>query len=841
MDYRLKVKKKQSPNFLDADLFEDLSINFDLDFYNVDNIDKLRVPVNINLSLPLTDNNASIIDYDPRGNVYTTIPNEAFDFQLFLNNTMVLRGNLYVDNLSFNNTTPVVEIRLVDRLQEVFSKSQELSFADLYKDKNSSLNFSNFLFAEQGVIGSMPVTIGGNKDIVFPYVDMCNDTQKFGYAARQFLQYGYDQEKTGLLPSFNIPNFIERFFTEAGVNVTSRFFKLGNYGTGVTGVDSEDMYMLVPSRIGAVGERSDQRTFLLREGRYNWYHSDFTEDAEFGVSSAKELPNYPQITIGWNQASSDSELDGKFGYIRRSTFPNTYTDIDKAFFAPHMSFNASPTGSARTLTSNHWIALDVPMVSLTTTNFAKVVGINANSSSAVFRVKAVVWKDGSKWESFYMMDGTTNEIKELNASDATVRDTIDNVLFAGAYQGGFTQIQDYDHQTVLEFDSNTVGSFYWEDKEVTFDAGSMYSYSLEFQMVSGSLNIEHAVDYIPDPANTGYVIYNNTATADFKDFQITKAIYREKTSSAGELFIAFEETSNSAPYFDDDVINLYASFRDNIDTLPYDIIKELINRFNLSVVYDQNTDSVIIDRLPDIRSQNQSVDVTGITDDAEQISVDINRQSLRKIHYVAPSGLFFDELGSGSLVVNEYGNEDIKYDLASRVYNRSLCGDFVFNEINSSISEYELGFTENQFTKNSDIGIVIAYMDVPQFTTNIRRGKFAVRGDYSGILYHTYNTHVFGGRLVSSKPDTISLNHIDNVGETTDLYDFCVGNDNIVFLSNPKISFKALMPKDYAFNIKDNYSLVDMNLIDNNNLIIKSVKGTMYDSGIYADIEAIIL
>lgn len=837
MDYILKAKNKAAQFFNELDLFPDLTVNFDLDFYNVDNIDKLKVPVSIDLDLPFSDNNISVIGYDPTSGSFNTVPDEAFDFELLLNNQMVLRGNLYIESVFFNNTIPTFKIRLTDKLQEIFTQARELKFEDLYVDQNSSVTFDQLMLGAEGSIGSFTT-----RDIVFPYIDMCNDTRKFGFASRQFIQYGYDQERVGLLPSFNVSNFIERFFTEAGVDVTSRLFQLGNYGTEVSNFSPDNLYMTLPSRIGASGDRNDQRTFLLREGRYNWYISDLTEDAEAGVSTARELPNYPPITIGWNHSSTATSLDGKFGYIKRDSFPNSYTDINKAFFAPHMSFNAAPTGSARTLPSGHWVALDIPMVSLTSTNFAKVVDIDAANSTAILRCQAVVWKDGAKFELFDMMDPTTNEPKEFNVSDATVRTTIDNVLFEGAYQGGFTQIQDYNHNTVLEFDDQAIGSFYWEDKDVTFDAGSTYSYSVEFQIVSGNIRVEHALDYIADPANTGYVIANNTATADFKSFQIAKAIFREKTSNVGQLYISFQETGNSNPYFGDDVINLYNSFRDNISLKPYDIVKQIISRFNLSVVYDQNTNAVLLDRLPDIREPNSSLDLNNVTDDAQEISIDISKQSLRSLKYTGPQGLFFDEYGYGEKIFNKFGNEDLSFNLSTRIYNRSLCGDIVtLEDLPVGTDEYEIGLTDNQFTPNSDIGIVLSYIDNAQYSTNIKRSKFVVRTDYTGIIYKTYKSHIFNGRLVGSLDGSLDLNYFDTVGDTTDLYDFTVANDNITFLSKPSMSFKALMPNQYAFNIKDNYSIANFDYIHNNQIVIKSVKGQSYDQGIYADIEAIIL
>jgi hypothetical protein len=49
------------------------------------------------------------------------------------------------------------------------------------------------------------------------------------------------------------------------------------------------------------------------------------------------------------------------------------------------------------------------------------------------------------------------------------------------------------------------------------------------------------------------------------------------------------------------------------------------------------------------------------------------------------------------------------------------------------------------------------------------------------------------------------------------------------------------MDEDYAYNIKDNYSNITMPYVNSNGIIIKSVKGELFGSGIYSTVEGIIL
>jgi hypothetical protein len=94
---------------------------------------------------------------------------------------------------------------------------------------------------------------------------------------------------------------------------------------------------------------------------------------------------------------------------------------------------------------------------------------------------------------------------------------------------------------------------------------------------------------------------------------------------------------------------------------------------------------------------------------------------------------------------------------------------------------------------------------------------------------------------VTDKTGQLPLYHFNEQEQETDLYDFFVGNDNVKYLGRPKIKFEALFEEDYAFDIKDNYSLVTVNQINSNGLIIKSLSGQLYEGGVYGEVEAIIL
>ena len=839
MDFRLKVKKKADTTYSVIDLFPNTTIDFSLDFYNVDNIDQLRVPTSVSLSLPLTDNNVSVIDYDPRGTVYTTTPTNAFDFDLEMNGSSVLIGNLYVESYEFNNTIPVLNIRLVDKIQEIFASSKKKTMSDLYSDTSSLTSFDQFLGSEQGTIGTSPTM----NDLMFPYVDFCNDVEKFQYASRQFIQFGFDKDRTGFVPALKVKSFVERFFTEAGSSVTSRFFELGNYTTGITGSNPDDLYMLIPTSLKA-GSRTRTRGFNLIEGPYEYFVNEFTADADRSITNALESGTSHVQTYGWNYNSvaSTNPADTGFALVEKNPLPNDGLNIDRAYVGSHMSYTARPSAVSRTITARK--GYELSMVKTGAGEYSMVWDIFESTSTAVLGINAVIWKDGSPFERFRMCNAD-GSIKELAVSDCNVDDMrTSTVAYYGVYQGqagGIDQVattMQGGFQNTMYFNDLDVGDFIWEQKKIDIDAGSVYSITMEFEWFSGQVDVKY-VDTWGLSSGQG-LVPATFGTKSISSDEVIKGAYWEGTGNIGELYMTLLSTDDHNPYFLDDDINPFWMF-DDLDITPFDTMKEIISRFNLSAVYDQNTDSVLIDRLPDIRGLNADKDITDLVDDASPMSVSVVSRLSKSIEIeTSKNDLFYDDYGYGKVDLNSAGSDDLKFSLKSRFYNNSLCGEETYIEIPEGFNEYEVGFTLNQFTRHTEIGLVFGYIDMPNYITNIKKARFVNKNGYKGLLYETLTGHIFP-RFVKDKTNSLPLYYFDGQGQTTDLYDFFVGNDNIVYYDKSKVKFSALFDKDYVFNIKDNYSEVSMNFIPQGNLIIKSFEGKIYDGGIYGDIEAIIL
>jgi len=852
MDYRLNLKEKTSQNFFVASLFPDSVIDFELDFYDVDNIDKIKVPVSISLSLPIDDVNVSILGYNPDSTATSLIPTDAFDFELFVNGNKVLEGNMYVESYSFNNAIPVAEVRLVDKIQQIFADAKSTTFSDMY-DSFVDTDFSSLLSSMSETIGQSPQT----PDVLFPYIDFCNDTRKFNFASRQFLQFGFDDNKAGFVPALNVKRFIQKFFSEANTNVISRFFKIGNFGTGITGIDVSDMYLLIPEKLQAK-HTTNNRGFNLFEGTYEIMINEYTADASSSSTARERESADLDPTLGWNYAASPStKINSGFALLYRSPDKNTFLDSNQGYVGSNMSYTARPfindvfTNNARTFPSGFRCGIEIPIVRTSANNYNLVTDINIADSTAVFRIQSVLFEDGIIKETFNMMN-TDGSIKELSISDLSiVEETTNDRLwevnvsnnFKFMYTGSVSPTVERNCQ--IEITDSELGDFYWEQKDVDIVAGSQYTVTTHIEFNRGILNCDYASSWVDHPTennpNLGFGVVNSTATADFENNDIAKSIFINDASNLANFYLSLVSTDDYVnPYFSDDDVNLNWIF-DNSSLSPFDIMKEIIARFNLSVVYDQNTSSVLIDRLGDLRDRNPDENITSKVDDAQEINIEVVRKQLRSLEISTSSnGLFYDTFGYNKVDINLAGSEDVRFGLASRFYNVSLCGDEAVSDIPDGFSEYEIGFTYNQFTPSKDIGLVFGYVDSAQYSTNIKRAKFVDRDGYRGLVYNTEYNHTFP-RFVKSKTGALPLNHFDEDGNGTALYNFFKDNDNVKYLSSPKIKFNGLIEEEYAFDVKGNYSKIDIGHINSNGLIIKSISGQLYEGGIYGEVEAIIL
>ena len=309
-----------------------------------------------------------------------------------------------------------------------------------------------------------------------------------------------------------------------------------------------------------------------------------------------------------------------------------------------------------------------------------------------------------------------------------------------------------------------------------------------------------------------------------------------------------------------------------------DILPEVLKRFDCGLFYkfddsDPNpanhTHVLRIDPLSVVRSGSQ--DINSLVDDLKSVKIfnggdKVKTLTLNNKDY----DLYFDDfdndditIGSTTQDINQEGITEIKIDLNSSIYYRSVCGEEGpnYDEVTNykAFSQNELGFTENIFTPNKDVGLRFAYLDKPLYKTNllvpyVTLKGFGINEDmvtdsqviFSNIYLPTLTTniggqHIFNGRLFPYNTAGWSLMFEDEDGNATDSYNsiFAV-SEKILQSENPRIEFDMVVPTTSLASLDFFLQTLNATRFTSNPILVKSAKGEVFDDYAYLTIEGIL-
>ena len=270
MDFKLEISR-DNVTYNDVDLFPEQQLEYDLDFYDSLEIDKVKLPFYTKLRIPLTTNNkaSNRFNFEPITSPAADFPKEDFYFKVTVFGTSSnteISGILNVISFEYNSAQSYIEVELKDYLAKYLTSIKDTKLGDLYKSPKYPIDYytvrktlNNFRAntasgGEAGIKGTNP---DYTRPISFPYVDFCNDVDgKFGFASRQFLEYGTGIDRTGIMPVFSVSRFLEAigiYISSASfpVRVDSKLFALGAYSSSPAFADfqAEKLHMVIPQKM----------------------------------------------------------------------------------------------------------------------------------------------------------------------------------------------------------------------------------------------------------------------------------------------------------------------------------------------------------------------------------------------------------------------------------------------------------------------------------------------------------------------------------------------------------------------------------------------------------------
>lgn len=903
MYFSLKISRDNS-TFYEVDLFPEQQLNYDVEFYDSINIDKIKLPFYTELKIPLTGNNKSVnvFDFDPNTSAAADYPRDDFYFEVEIEGTTnKINGLLTVNSIEYNSSEPYIEIGLKDYISSYLSKIKDVPLGDIYTDLFFTTRHTFNEFLDTTANGGEAGTIGANPDysrpISFPYVDFVNDVKgKFNYAARQFVEYGPDMTRGGIIPVFSVNGFLQ--YLASYINDVNFPFRIDSKLLGVgdfagspqyPNMQPEKIHMVLPSMLLAKQD-VNTRQFTIRQAPA-WVGTNTN------MNRCEDLANNQKMFS--TNYFSDSETSGNYGTTAGGgpSYPQTqewaaeerngfYPDDDepvRGFLAPKVAFNADITlASGNTFVVVNDAQYEIPVVREDWL-VANLFPANPNTDIQ-FNMHVSVFEEGMEVKRITMQDVSGNP---LVVTSGNITGTANGYSNKGGVAGPNFHYFDcrdgnptivsngWVAQDMLVFEPIT--AYFPQEEEMFIYSGSRYSINYWLEPIAGNIELSYVTGF--DNANPHQQNGFAQVTVPYTD--ILKGITRfgdpdGATGNYGEFNLKFSANEDYLPYKKSDEYILQESINKTCPYKVYDILLAIAKRFDCGLYYDYDSSAqqniLRLDPLHIARSG--SVNIDQYVDDLKTYKISTGGDRVKSLTLNNKDfGLYYDDLdndgviiGSTTQEINTEGIADLEISFNTSIYENSVCGevsaDFESNENyqNGAFSANDLGFTPNVFTQNSKIGFRFAYLDKPLYATNLLVPYTVLKGlntsgkmitdveriysnsQYSITSQNLGGKHIFNGRLFSYNPTGWSLKFEDEDGSVTSTYTNIFANsDKIGQSGKPLIEFDMVVPVSQLGSLDFFLSQFSSSMINTSStILVRSAKGRVYQDYAYLTIEGIL-
>lgn len=902
MVLKLEIRRDNT-SFVELDLFPDSQLEYDVDFYDTLDVSKIRLPFSSDMKIPMTELNMSQsrFNYNPNTDLKDLFPKDNFYFKITIYGPPLgvdIEGILTVKSFEYLSDEPYIDINLNDYVSKYISKLKDAGLAEVYNADQGTYGtyfrtnqlFSTFFNTvanngEAGVLNQNPT----DRPIIFPYIDFCNDVKgKFGYGARQFTEYGTGMDRAGIVPTFSLKNFltaIGNYITENGFNtrVDSKLFGL-NYAAAITDVQPEKLQLLIPSKLEA-DKDVNTRDFFMRQAPFwtgtnenlfgktssdggqkilvcDWFYSMETF-GNFGPHTVD--PEDPNNTIPVTNQTQFGLDATNAAYPEEEAFGN-----ERGYFAPFMSYDADISyRSGNAFADISEINFELPI--LGEDKIVYQLKPQRAESTMTFGIFIGVYENGELVKKLRLEDSNGDAVV-LNASDATAvagfsnktqhtGNTNHNYWYDSdrdeyvIFPSGWTDVQDMLSWNLADLGLNQL---YLPNETIEVSGESRYGVNYFIEPIQGEIRSQVGFD-LSDQGDHYVVVGPTIGATEFSVSDIRKAITR--TENYGQLNIKLRANANFNPYFTDDEYNIKESLENTATASPYDVLLAICKRFGCGIFYEYdntlNVNVLRVDPLHLVRSGGQNINE--LIDDLKSVKVYLGGDKIKNLSIKNKDyGLYYDDensdditIGSTTQEINVDGISDLDIDLKSSIYYNSVAGEVLFradnnNLINGIISEREVAFTPNLFTKHQDIGLRFAYVDKPLYNTTIKRPK-VVNEEYrpniytiTQRIYEDWTVHPFNGRLFHYNTAGWNLMAEDESGNTTDYYGLYSQNEKVRYSDSPTIEFDMVVSTSELSSLDFFFKTLNASRINQSDILVKSAKGEVLGDYAYLTITGLL-
>jgi len=914
LDFNLQLSRDGN-TFYAMDLFDDQTLEYSLDFYDALDIAKIKLPFYTQMKLPLTVTNTSVnrINFDPLTSPASDLPRDLFFFSLDVFGSAVhnITGMMTIKSMEYNSAEPYIEIELKDQLAYYLGNIKEVHMSELYNqaDYTNSATLLEFVTyginhaffnGQEGTIGAQP---SGSDAIIFPYVDMNNDTERYGYPQRNFLEYGTGINRSGLIPAFSVQRFLEYvgdYLSTANfpVRVDSKLFAVGTYdGTPYDSDFQPDRLRFVNDSHMLAKQHTNRRTFTLQQADA-WsgtnaslgYLQGTGETVKYTYTGGKVEDKW-FLTSYWGSM----EVSGNSGGVGSKQFnqrtwgvkkqqPSEPIDNDdsvRGFFCPKVSYNSSLRLNGNpTFVNISGLELEIPVIE--EDGLVSYVDLSNPSNLLQSNLCIGVYEDGMMVRKVILEDSlgaplvltaTGTKAAYSNKNDKSVRTDYEDE------DGKKLLIVDDSTQVVrdtLTYDS--VDAYFPSDVELFVNGGSRYSVNYFLDPIGGAVSAKIATNFPTSGTAFFRVMTVESAATEFSYSKLKKLITRIPTlTEAAKLDVTLLANEDFLPHNASDEIVIQDSIAQTTEDTVYKVLMRISKRFNCGLFheYDSVTSENVlrIDPLHVIRSGTQNIDE--LVDDLKSYKIEIGGNRVKTLtlenekydgFYDLPEGA---ELSTGSTVqdINDNGTEDLEVKFDSSIFFKSLCGEESFDRpatlLSGAFSENQLGIANNIYSMNKDIGFRFGYVKAPNYPTwiltpaiayNENFGDPLLEGNMKTETERIYNTSnlgfgelegenaifVYNGELTHVNGQGWDLRAEDEAGDTTDYFDLYSAGETLLMAQGGIVEFDLVIPTSDLVTLDFFMQTLTAPSVTSNNMYVKSAEGEVFGEYAYLTIKALI-
>lgn len=707
-----------SPDWLDLDLFPDFAIPADFSYYSITNIANLEMPISSQVSLPNTETNRLRLGVSNDASLKPA----DLDARVLVDGVVIYRYRLKIDSVITLGLNERIECTLIDPVKQAVEQLKDMDLSDLVTDGEYDEPFST--------AGVEAVNNNADEFIRIIYQDF----NGFGEDDARVFAFRNDtnfDEKDGvqqIVPALQVKQIFSKAFSEVGLSYDSKFFEgtseLENYPV-------DDLYVTAPTRFFLDKDKSqpisgtwaDERTDTVLFwnavgnkghvfGLSEWYNpANLNQEHPTGLNYLKRN----NIIAGQNGNQYDlfdvAQLTASNGIFTTNQMvfkkPARYSIASVLKDSSGTSINASPS-----IQLVRYVSAP-PLGNINTAikawdvdggddgisgeiDINLIVSVNGSLSSATLATidsADATWDPTNKqlnWPStplsvpteFYI-DVDTGDTVEMYITMQSANGTLD-----------FTSATNYT-TPLSEFGSNSsVGGF-------------MVLFSL-----SGTSAIHKSHWHID--LNTGFTTPPQSGNIDNPRHSITFSPYEEFPAS----------TLSGAESMD---------FKFNLskvtDMSLWEVMTDIAKRFNMSIIYDFATDSVIVDNIiEEYIKPSTTEQIEYLFDNASELTQDFNTSSIKSISLLNASGQSLsdkyrpstspfatenevDTFGSLNLFLDNEGGREESFQSKMLLANGELFGElfeiFDFDEFKERV---KYGIPNNIPLRCSDMGMRIGFL-----------------------------------------------------------------------------------------------------------------------------------